>query len=370
MLSQDLILEIADYLPRSSLGALSLTCRDMHAVTRKYCALHLKALSGAGLHDNLDFLRLLERDYPDHFACYYCQDLHPIGDADKYRPTFGVSRSSAPLCVSHLPLEFLINEHFSYAIFQIAMTINRCYGSSYRLVYFIKLQWGTISRLFETLSKVTINTDMQGYKRATITSCSVPWWSSTCGLIVKAQQVFLIPPSQEFPWPWGTKIFICPHHDDLDITADSFEGELARKSLALWDQPCHPYFAREGKIVRCHQCHTEWRIDFQKLSGGGFKMFLTIWKALGNGVSPRDPMFRRHVDQGEDIYRTRIQWGGHYLGWEEHSDHATSFPYWTFLNAKQEQAMLPNLERQYPDLNRSRVSRSIVKPAHSGTIKP
>jgi hypothetical protein len=362
MLSPDLILEIADYLPRSSLGALSLTCRDMHEVTRKYCAFHLKALSGAGAHDNLDFLRLLERDYPDHIACYYCQDLHPIADANRYRPTLGVPRNSIPSCVSHLPLEFFINEHFSYAIFQMIMTIYRRHNRYYRFFSINGPEWDTIRRLFETFSRVTINTDMQGYRRATITSCSLPWWSSEYGFIVRTQGVFLIPPSQEFPWPWRTKIFICPHQDNLDITADSFEGRVARQLLALWDQPHHPYFWGEGSMVRCIQCYTEWRIDFQRLSeGGGFKMCLTIWKALGKGVSPHDPAFRRHVDFGENTYRTRIEWPSKYsLCRDQYWDHPMYFKFWTFLDANQEQSMLPNRERQNPGLNKPRISRSVV----------
>ena len=63
-----------------------------------------------------------------------------------------------------------------------------------------------------------------------------------------------------------------------------------RYRLLEWEKP--------ASCFQCRFCASEFRIDFKDLGKDGVAMVFTIWKNLGEGISPRDRLWTNHVDIG------------------------------------------------------------------------
>jgi hypothetical protein len=82
------------------------------------------------LHHRYGLLMLLERELPDHIACYYCKKLHAIKKAHRYVSSLEarshtVSLSSCLMDDFERFTHLYIYEGFSFTIFQMAMKLHR-----------------------------------------------------------------------------------------------------------------------------------------------------------------------------------------------------------------------------------------------------
>ena len=85
-LPPEITLCVTDFLPRASAAAFSLCCRPICTMLGAYAFAALK--DGDELKTMREYLALLERDLPDHLACFYCGKLHSIKKSRRYTRSY------------------------------------------------------------------------------------------------------------------------------------------------------------------------------------------------------------------------------------------------------------------------------------------
>jgi len=272
----ELILYIARFLPPGSASSFSLCCRPIYFTLGNQ---YLKALEENEQLDRYKFLTLLERDLPNHIACYYCKKLHTISKAHRhlYSNRYYSGASCYLSCwMADLELSTCLWIHydFSFIVFQMAMKLHR--------------QGLDCSKLLNLLSYKTETRFRPGY----VEQCTALAQIVAGSLFIREQRIFIIPPTHPIPIPLAPEFVICPHF--RFISAESFDHYLDIIKIAHWDKP-KDYQNRDG-IIQCKYCLTEFRVDFKNFGGRGNAMFVTRWQDLGEGRSPLDHKWQSHVD--------------------------------------------------------------------------
>jgi len=269
-LSPELIFCIARFLPPESATSFSLCCRTIYFTLGTQ---YLKALEEDQQLDRYKFLELLERDLPNYISCYYCKKLHGINEAYRHTiPNRYYVDWSRYLPCWNADFVFLtnsyINERFSFTVFQMTMKLYR-QGLDY-------------SKLLKFLSCKTTTCLRGGYDEQRMTLARIVDGS----LLIREQKIVMIPPAQ--PIPFST---ICRHFSFMwPERFDLFKNNI---QIAHLVQP-EDYRNWKG-IIQCKYCLTEFRIDFKNLGEQGNEMYVTKWQDLGQGRSPLDHKWQRHI---------------------------------------------------------------------------
>lgn len=83
-LPAEIILQISRLLPPESAASFSICCRPVCFTLETQYLKDLRQMEGSpGLHRER-LLKLLERDLPDHYFCFYCKKFHAIKKARRY----------------------------------------------------------------------------------------------------------------------------------------------------------------------------------------------------------------------------------------------------------------------------------------------
>jgi hypothetical protein len=77
-------------------------------------------------------------------------------------------------------------------------------------------------------------------------------------------------------------------------------GPMLPRYINPLDRQC------QGELIQCRYCLTEFRIDFQQLDKGNSIMVFTKWQDLGEGKSPLDYKWARHLNN-ENLDWQRIE---------------------------------------------------------------
>jgi hypothetical protein len=125
-LPPELILYIEHFLPLESALSFSICCWPIYFL---FGTQYLKALEKSHW-DRYEFLKLLERELPDHIVCYHCKKLHAIVQAPRrlyshrwYYRQFGSLnpfRTDAPCWeeIDRSITAFMFHQDFSFRLFR------------------------------------------------------------------------------------------------------------------------------------------------------------------------------------------------------------------------------------------------------------
>jgi hypothetical protein len=271
----ELIIHIARFLLPDSAPSFSLCCRPIYFILGTQ---YLKALEENEQLDRYKFLTLLERDLPNHIACYYCKKLHAINKAHRHlHPHRYYSGAGCYLSCWEADLELAIGlcgrGNFSFTVFQMAMKFHR--------------QGLDCSKLLNLLSYKTKTHFRHGY----VEQCTASAQIVAGSLFIREQRIFMTPSTQPIPIPWGPNFIICPHLQFISVEGFNRYWDIIQ--IAHRDEPRN-YKNGEG-IIQCKYCLTEFRIDFKSFGGCGNAMFVTRWHDLGEGRSPLDHKWQSHI---------------------------------------------------------------------------
>lgn len=261
ILTPELVLSIADFLPPESAASFSLSCTPIYRLLGK----HLDALR-LDQDARLKFLVILERDLPGNLiTCQHCAKFHLIANAHYHHPSertrlrnpdslsndYPATRGKNPewlRCRIHdvvCNLDLLLHRNFSSTMFRMTMETHR--------------RGQDCSNLLRLLSCEPL----PRYRSEQYTGTA----RIVEGRMLWRNQEVSLSRARGGLWPDEDRSFwICPHlifHSLKDFT------DLQDTSQCL---------------QRCKHCYTEYRVDF-KYYGTCRARFITRWKDLGEGGS-------------------------------------------------------------------------------------
>jgi hypothetical protein len=275
-LPPELIIYVAEFLPPISATSFSLCCTQVYSLI---AAQYLGTRRDNKGFDSFELLALLERDLPNHLACYYCRKFHEMKHAERYIYYFG-----NPCWIANLRLSVMwyIHWDFSFVVFQMVMKRHR--------------QGADCSSLLDLLSwKERSYAYPRDFKRMT-SLCRIVDGS----LLVRSLLVFLVPPPTDVPFESSSRFNICPHFYSAgakvsDQTGGFIEYELSswNRWLAYWNR--REIFHHRKGLVQCKFCATEFRVDLKYFDEVGHMILFTRWQNLGEGRSPLDHQWQSHL---------------------------------------------------------------------------
>jgi hypothetical protein len=265
-LPPEIILNISAFLPRASAAAFSLCCRSICSILGADAFAAVK--DGDELDTMQEYIALLERDLPNHLACFYCGKLHSIKKAPSYRRSSNYCGRwdiiEAPQCWRadlHLATFSYIHWDFSYIVFQMVMKRYRQGLDFTGLLHLLNKRAETQARREYTYQK--------SVQARIVTGC----------LLVRTQAIFVYSTQQR----WLTlapEFIICPHY------IYNLGENGIRRGYGQWFR---------GGAIKCEYCLTEFRLDIKDYGEIGIMTYCTRWQNLGEGKSPLDLIWQRHV---------------------------------------------------------------------------
>lgn len=276
-LPPELLLCIDSFLPPESALSFSLCCQYIYFTIGKQYLDTLKENSTRS-GDRYKFLKLLERDLPDHILCYYCEKFHAIKEAHRYiydaeyhyrdqncRPCWkSENRAYAGI---------YIHSNFCFNLFQMAMK---------------RYRQGLVPPALLTLLTFPTTTSFQpDYTMQCSSSIRIVDGS----MLFRQQKILLIPATLPIPATRTSDLLICPH---IYIYSHYSKKKLLPR-LQLLDWTGSRRYRRGDGYRKCGYCVTEFRIDFKAAGDRTTIMFVTKWMDLGQGCSPIGWNWQSHV---------------------------------------------------------------------------
>lgn len=276
----ELITCIVESLPLESAAALSLTCRYLYSILEeKYLqvAPHLKDPS------SYSFALLLERDLPDHIACFHCRSFHCLSDGKANDHTLSSeSILFRTPCMKHSheidETDMWISWYFNAVIFRMAMKRQR--------------QMRPYEHLLNLLSSKFLKLPSEpSYQICRSSSARIH--DNT--LLIRNQTIYA-PSVKELAYDWWSWVYPRIYIKQGNETRRSYRKQQTWQSILL----------RKG-LVKYRFCRTEFRIDFKKINGVWFFMFITVWKDHGQGKSHLDRDWQSHVKGARQKVCSRVE---------------------------------------------------------------
>ena len=266
-LPPEVLLCIAEFLPRASAAAFTLCCRHFCCILGNSTFAAVK--DGDELETMREFLALLERDLPNHLACFYCGKLHSIKKASSYKRSSNShrlwGRGSELQCFKvdqHFDTAYYIHWDFSHVVFQMAM-------KRYRQ----GLDFTNLLQLLSQNGKTKIRndyTEQESFQARIVAGC----------LIVRLQTIFVYSALLE-RFSLAPQFRICPH----------YVYDVGKKGISR----DYRQWVRGGGSMKCECCLTEFQLDVKVCGEMDIATYCTKWQNLGEGKSPLDLTWQRHL---------------------------------------------------------------------------
>lgn len=282
-LPSELILYVIEFLPVASSTLFTITCTKLYSLRET-------TLVGARLKDKvhtetLEFLLLLERDLPDYVVCHDCVKLHSIEHIVKQKFCNGVKCQEND---RSLWISTWINPRFRTVLFQMVM-------KRYR-------RGADVSSLLSLLTWNYSFSRERSYNEST-TALKIVNGS----LLIRTHTALILPIGfdlTEEDLDAHRMLQICPHFGFARLTAPGSRWGIFK--VVLWRQGMWDGMGSlEGVLYSCKFCGTDFRVDFMDLGEQGNATFFTTWKNLGQGMTPHDRQYQRHLNGLLDIFQRR-----------------------------------------------------------------
>ncbi|KAF7856359.1 hypothetical protein EAF04_009887 [Stromatinia cepivora] len=254
---------IVEFLPFESTVSLSLSCQRIYILLG---AQYIKALRKTRKRRNSScykFLKLLERDLPNHITCFSCKKLHIMERAKTILND---------MCYFEQDFLDLGEWDLEFNNFQRAMKLYR-QGRNFSPLNILfndtKTQVGSLTHCAEQQKVVLRIAD------------------TTRSFILREQMIYLIPaakpPSTSNTISWYPEI--CAHfHFETEYNFRErrlrYQGEDTKDlewCEIIW-----------GTFKKCKYCMTEFRVDTMDMGEEGEAFVVTRWQDLGQAQSPLD----------------------------------------------------------------------------------
>jgi hypothetical protein len=253
------------FLPEDSTAASMHACRYFYFT---FGTKHLEVLVKQP-NSRIFFLTLLEKDLHDFILCYTCKKLHSVLNFYTYDGCCDQKYTS--LQIMYRNIQFL-GENFNSVIYQMVMKLYS--------------QDRDYSELLKSLSS-----DTKEYRTQHITQTKVVAGS----MLLRFQQITIIPDSQALAVPIDFSITICPH---MSYTSMKRKANMARFVWFPMEHSKNPEYW--NRLVQCQYCTTEFKVTFRTLRGQGKAIIVTIWKDIGEARTPVDPKLERQTQDSVD----------------------------------------------------------------------
>jgi hypothetical protein len=267
----ELIFKIASDLPLESAASLSLTCFTLHSCLEKQ---YLQALKRADRRVIYKFLHLLERDLPEHLLCQDCNAFQSIALAERHVRGQRVMELPLKCWLNDASNEFyaIVHPAFSSTIFRMAMKSHRLNKDSSDLIKLLSYDPVTVAEI--------------GFVKQTSAIAKIKGDS----LLIRDQQIFMVPSAHDFPIPWYEKLRVCRHIIFWSMRCLYIDGIKVPHKADIGGHE-----NKEG-IIYCEYCYTEFQIDFKSYGEFGNAMFVTRWMDLGEGQDPDHYKWRSRLN--------------------------------------------------------------------------
>ena len=219
-LPPEILIHVAGFLPIASAASFALCCcsiRDILA-TRYWVALRTEGQQQA----RESFLSLLERDLPNYIICYHCSILHSgnkaryenrIEPSTRPRHRHGVAPCYKEDLLGGVPK--YIHKDFSFNIFHMTM---KCYRLGLDYNHHLNL----------LANKTTSRRSMEGFPYQCVARAQIIAGS----VILRVQEVLLIPSDRVLEIPTASHVAICPH---IGNVAQAYEARLPENAQCTID---------------------------------------------------------------------------------------------------------------------------------------
>ena len=273
-LPTELLQYVANLLPLSSAASFALCSRSiLHIVGTGYWK-SLRELDQQS--EESIFLNYLEKDLCDYVLCYHCEQLHRRSAVERPQEPYlwGLEKSFACTDKEGVMTIFAAGYVLRYRHVRLAMN-----GHRYGLSHGIPLE--VLSRNYkETIDGSTLHTSIL----ARIVADE---------LLLRVRYRFVSLSERELKAVRMHFFDVCPHlsayHEGNALT------RLVRCRLSHEDTR---HFCSSCCVQRdCSCCATSFSLELEDSSDGGVLFIVTVWKNLGFGRTPFDPMWWRHVSK-------------------------------------------------------------------------
>jgi hypothetical protein len=273
-LPQELILQIATFLPLESTIAFSLCCRPIHSTLEVRLPKNFQETP-----ECFELLTLLARDMPDHVPCYHCKNLHAIKNAKRH--LFSAYHSNH---YSRLPcwkandestrLDF--HHNFSFTVLQMALKRyhqHRNYSKLLKLLACNATYTGSNCRYFYTALARIVDGSM----------------------MLREHKIIMMPRIKPKSSDIGSEtLSLCPHIALVcGRSLPGLQSIIERFATSEEDIPMRNE-KWKGLVRRCSDCSTDFALQFELMDENTEAVFATTWKDLGQCRSPMDDKWRKH----------------------------------------------------------------------------
>lgn len=295
----DLVGYLAEFLAPSAAASLTLTCKPIrHILGNQY----LDRLWARDFEpDRRTFLKLLDKDLPNHVVCSYCNQLH-LGDKRRHYSLLLSLCGTRPLCEiaeKEQDVHRYINPNFSYVQLQSA-----------RKLHHSRYDKEHSQKLYNMLSYDKINI----YNTHSHQQVSYIWF--TRGRFIYCQQdrfrfchqnclsrskkrgcIECRHGGEDSVLTVLLSLVVCPHLQ-YPLTETKFESIMTCRAshwnIARLNRTC----ATCSGLHQCKTCPTEFQFDTLDYSESDRRLILTRWLDLGEGQTAEDPKWTSHIGSG------------------------------------------------------------------------
>lgn len=304
-LPPEILVQITDHLPTASAALFSLSCRHIYLSlgTSHLSHLktsHLKHLKTSDL-DRQHFLRLLEKDLPDHLFCDDCLTLHSTKEAQKYTPFYKIQEYACLTRDSDNRVWEYISSNFSTVVFKMLMKRYRYFGNDEECRRLLRIldgwEWEIPYVYFRHREKAELRiANGRLVLRKTIGI------HGTCVSIERYWRAFLVCPHLSLVKGWRDAFLRLRLGDPEDFEAECEAGWEMYLRCGGGER------AMESEVGKCGCCGTEFMVGFEETGTCEVRLGITIWKELGG-----------EIDGGEE--ESELDWDAGWgdVSWEPES---------------------------------------------------
>ncbi len=279
MLTPDLIIYIAQFLPLSSTALFALSCHTARATLGTHYWTRLREEDQC--QQQIDFLSQLSKDLsPDYVPCHHCRVLHLCTIRYSHhlptRPFYQYDKTPCYKAEVLGKVSKFIHGDFQFRTFQMAMKKDR-QGLRHQVWLECLCRQSIICRIMQRFPSEVKST-------AKIVDSS---------LLFRTQCVILISPRLTIRnldrWAFN----ICPH---IRVVTHGTEANLPETAgCTMNHQHARRWCVRKSKTLSCTACPTEYDLRLEECGKFDNVAIFTKWMDLGEGKTIMDPKWFSHL---------------------------------------------------------------------------